>query len=58
MNNYLIYDPMSEEEFFVQASDPDELVKILQDNGFDVDLCKLRGIFDDEEAERMGLDTY
>ena len=56
--NYLIYDPMSEEEFFVQANDPDEMVKILQDNGFDIDQCKLRGIFDDEEAERMGLDTY
>ena len=57
MNNYLIYDPISGGEFFVQADNPDELVAKLQSNGYDVDECKLRSLYNDDEAEVLGLDT-
>lgn len=60
MKNYLfeIVDGDYEgEEFFVQANDKAEAVKIAKDvsNGEKV---RYYGVYSDEEAEMMGYDTY
>lgn len=60
MKNYLfeIIDGDYEgEEFFVQANDKAEAIKIAKDvsNGEKV---RYYGVYSDEEAERMGYDTY
>lgn len=60
MKNYL-FEIMSGdyegEEFFVQANNKSEAVKIAHDVAVD-DKIRYLGAYSDEEAERMGYDTY
>ena len=60
MKNYLfeiVSGDYEGEEFFVQANDKAEAVKIAKDvsNGEKV---RYYGVYSDEVAERMGYDTY
>lgn len=60
MKNYLfeIVDGDYEgEEFFVQANNKAEAVKIAHDVAVN-DKIRFLGIYTDEEAEMMGYDTY
>lgn len=60
MKNYLfeiIDGDYAGEEFFVQANDKTEAIKIAKDvsNG---EKIRCYGVYSDEEAEMMGYDTY
>ena len=60
MKNFLFEMMSGENEgemFFVQAENRDEADEILGEY-FWGEKIKFRGIYSDEEAERMGYDTY
>ena len=60
MKNYLfeiVSGDYEGEEFFVQANNKAEAVKIAHDVAVD-DKIRFLGIYTDEEAEIMGYDTY
>lgn len=60
MKNYLfeiVSGDYEGEEFFVQANNKSEAVKIAHDVAVD-DKIRFLGIYTDEEAEMMGYDTY
>lgn len=57
MFNFLLEDENGN-RFFVQADRMDEVVVILEEtfpNGIE---CSLMGVYDDDEADRLGYDTY
>lgn len=58
MLNYLCQDNESGELFFVQCADETELDEILLDNDFDLNEVEILGVYDDEDAEILGYDTY
>ena len=58
MLNYLCQDNESGELFFVQCADETELDEILFENDFDLEAIEILGIYDDEDAEILGYDTY
>ena len=58
MLNYLCQDNETGELFFVQCADETELDEILMDNDFDLDEIEVFGVYDDEDAEILGYDTY
>ena len=58
MINWLIEYAPTDEIFFVQANDIDEVIETLQFNGFDPEECRILGKCSDEDAEQMGYDTY
>lgn len=60
MKNYLfeiVSGDYEGEEFFVQANDKPEAFEIAHDVAVD-EKIRFLGIYTDEEAERMGYDTY
>ena len=58
MLNYLCQDNETGELFFVQCADETERDEILMENDFDLDEIEVLGIYDDEDAEILGYDTY
>lgn len=58
MLNYLCQDNVSGELFFVQCANETELDEILLDNDFDLNEIEVLDIYDDEDAEILGYDTY
>lgn len=60
MKNYLfeiVSGDYEGEEFFAQANDKTEAFAIAHDVAGD-DKIRFLGVYTDEEAERMGYDTY
>ena len=56
--NFLFEDEESGERFFVQCADETKCEAILLENGFDLDSVYQIGVYDDEDAEALGYDTY
>jgi len=60
MKNYLfeiVKGNYEGEDFFVQANNKSEALKIAHDVAVD-NKIRFLGLYTDEEAERMGYDTY
>ena len=58
MKNFLFEDMESGERFFVQCADELKCEAILLENGIDPDEVILLDVYDDDEAEILGYDTY
>ena len=58
MKDYLFYDAESGEHFFVECESESEAFDILIENDFDPDELTLCGVYDPEDAEILGYDTY
>lgn len=58
MLNFLYEDKESGERFFVQCASASEAEAILLKEGFDLDEVLAIGIYDNDEAEEMGYDTF
>ena len=56
--NYLYEDKESGERFFVQATNINEAEAILIENEIGLDEVLAIGIFNNDEAEAMGYDTF
>lgn len=56
--NFLYEDKESGERFFVQCANASEAEAILLEEGFDLDEVLAIGIYDNDEAEAMGYDTF
>ena len=56
--NFLYEDKESGERFFVQCTSAAEAEAILLEEGFDLDGVVAIGIYDNDEAEALGYDTY
>lgn len=57
MFNFLLEDENGN-RFFVQADRMDEVVVTLEENFPDGIECSLIGVYNDDEAEAMGYDTF
>ena len=58
MKNFLFEDLESGERFFVQCDNELECEAILLENDIDLDEVILLDVYDDDEAEILGYDTY
>lgn len=58
MKNFLFEDLETGELFFVQCKDELKCEVILLENGFDLEEVVLIDVYDDDEAEWLGYDTY
>ena len=56
--DYLFYDPETGEQFFVECESESDAFEILLENEFDPDTLVLCGVYDPEDADILGYDTY
>lgn len=56
--DYLFYDPDTGEQFFVECECLCDAFEILLENEFDPNALVLCGVYDREEADILGYDTY
>ena len=56
--DYLFYDPDTGEHFFVECECLCDAFEILLENEFDPNALVLCGVYDPEDADILGYDTY
>lgn len=56
--DYLFYDPDTGEQFFVESECLGDAFEILSENEFDPNALVLCGVYDPEDADILGYDTY